>query len=218
MRSLRPRFPLAVAAVLVAALLPLACTQGDSGSPLSGDIRIYLTDAPADFDEVWVTLDGLDVHRSGGAWFGVPLRQVAADANGDGKDDVIPNPDGSLDVDLLALRDGTVRTWGGNPSGQLGDGTTAVSLSPVQVVDPSDPTGFLTDIIAVDAEGGRTMALKSDGTVRTWGQNHLGQLGDGTTTNSSIPVTVIDPSDPTMILQGVASVGAGRDHSIASVP
>ncbi|WP_425429908.1 hypothetical protein [Deinococcus hopiensis] len=38
--------------------------------------------------------------------------------------------------------------------------------------------------------GGHSLALKTDGTVRAWGDNRTGQLGDGTTTSRSTPVTV----------------------------
>ena len=48
--------------------------------------------------------------------------------------------------------DGTVLAWGDDSVGQLGDGmTSSISPTPVQVVDPSDPTGFLTGVTAVAA-------------------------------------------------------------------
>jgi alpha-tubulin suppressor-like RCC1 family protein len=52
----------------------------------------------------------------------------------------------------------TVWTWGYNESGQLGDGPTENRFEPVKV-------NGLTDIVAVDAGGNKTVALKKDGTV-----------------------------------------------------
>jgi alpha-tubulin suppressor-like RCC1 family protein len=76
----------------------------------------------------------------------------------------------------LALKaDGTVWGWGNNLSGQLGNGTwQPYHYTPVKALN-------LTDVVAVDAGYGHSMAVKGDGTVWTWGDNRRGQLGDGTT-------------------------------------
>ncbi len=84
--------------------------------------------------------------------------------------------------------DGTVWAWGNNDYGQLGDGTTTFSLSPVQVKDPTNPSGFLTGVTAIAAGWAHSVALKSDGSAWGWGNNQSGQLGDGTTTNHLTPV------------------------------
>jgi len=78
---------------------------------------------------------------------------------------------------------GTVRTWGSNAFGQLGDGTTTTSSTPIAVA------GITT---AVEVEAGRdfTLVRLADGTLRAFGDNTHGQLGDGTTTASGTPVTV----------------------------
>ncbi|MBL7511091.1 RCC1 repeat- and reductase domain-containing protein, partial [Frankia sp. CNm7] len=80
-------------------------------------------------------------------------------------------------------RDGTVRAWGGNFFGQLGNGTTTNSLQPVRVPG-------LTGVTAIAASGASGYALRRDGTVRAWGYNSHGQLGNGTTTDSLVPVPV----------------------------
>lgn len=84
--------------------------------------------------------------------------------------------------------DGTVWAWGYNSSGQLGDGTRINRSTPVQVVGVNN-IGYLSEIIEISG-GGFCMALKSDGTVYTWGSNYYNQLGNGTSTNSDIPVQV----------------------------
>jgi alpha-tubulin suppressor-like RCC1 family protein len=118
----------------------------------------------------------------------------------------------------LALQaDGTVLAWGQGTRGQLGNGTFANSSVPVQVLDPSDPSGRLTGVIAV-GNGGlfHNLALKSNGTVVAWGWNENGQLGNGSYTNSSVAVQVLDPSDPSGRLTGIIAVVPGSQrHSLA---
>jgi alpha-tubulin suppressor-like RCC1 family protein len=120
----------------------------------------------------------------------------------------------------LALKtDGTVRAWGGNGVGQLGDGTQTDRLTPVQVKDPSDSTGFLRRVKAVAAGSGFSLALKDDGTVWAWGSNTEGQLGDGTTSviPRLTPGKVKDPSDPTGFLINVTAIAAGLNNTSAAL-
>ena len=88
----------------------------------------------------------------------------------------------------LALKsDGMVWAWGNNSVGQLGDGTDGHENSrttPAQVLG-------LTEVVDLSAGAAFSVALRSDGTVWTWGNNSGGQLGDGTTTNRSIPAQVL---------------------------
>jgi len=82
-----------------------------------------------------------------------------------------------------AIRDdGTLWAWGQNNFGQLGDGTTTDSSIPVQESTKTN------DWKTVYAGVTHTTAIKNDGTLWAWGQNYYDQLGDGTTTDSSIPV------------------------------
>ncbi|MCU0779628.1 MAG: cadherin-like beta sandwich domain-containing protein, partial [Akkermansiaceae bacterium] len=84
--------------------------------------------------------------------------------------------------------DGTIAAWGSNGSGQLGTGTTTASFLPTAVVK----TGALSGRTPVAAFGGSSSsyALASDGVIAAWGYNVNGQLGNGTTTNSLVPVAV----------------------------
>ncbi|GIV95657.1 MAG: hypothetical protein KatS3mg057_0314 [Herpetosiphonaceae bacterium] len=107
------------------------------------------------------------------------------------------------------LADGTARCWGDNWYGQLGDGSTTSSASPV-VVGGATP---LTDIVALSAGGAHTCALLADGTARCWGDNWYGQLGDGSTTSSASPV-VVGGATP---LTNVLALSAGYAHSCALV-
>jgi alpha-tubulin suppressor-like RCC1 family protein len=78
---------------------------------------------------------------------------------------------------LFIKDDGTVWAWGNNADGEFGNGTftrgTQYIPNPVQV-------NSLTNVKAISAGFGTSMALKNDGTVWVWGQNGNGQLGIGT--------------------------------------
>jgi alpha-tubulin suppressor-like RCC1 family protein len=101
---------------------------------------------------------------------------------------------------------GGVKCWGSNYSGQLGDGTTDNRLTPVDV------TGLTSGIKAVSAGGMHTCALTTSGGVKCWGDNFVGQLGDGTTNNRSTPGDIVD-------LINVASIASSKgNHTCAVIP
>jgi alpha-tubulin suppressor-like RCC1 family protein len=102
-----------------------------------------------------------------------------------------------------ALTDsGGVRCWGRNAVGQVGDGTTTSRTTPVGV------SGLASGVVALAAGQSHTCALLSSGTVRCWGSNGSGRLGDGTTTARHTPVDVSG-------LTGVVAIGAGDDFTCA---
>lgn len=78
---------------------------------------------------------------------------------------------------------GSVWAWGDNSYGQLGNGTTTESWTPVQVPG-------LTGIVNVAAGPYYALALRQDGTVWAWGDNNGGNLGDGTTVSRLSPEAV----------------------------
>ena len=114
----------------------------------------------------------------------------------------------------IALKyDGTVWAWGYNANCELGQGNTTSVYSPVQVKS-SDGSSYLTDIIEIAAGAYHNLALAKDGTVWTWGYNYHGQLGNGTTANSSLPVKV-KIGGGSVDLTGVVSIAAGYYNSFA---
>jgi alpha-tubulin suppressor-like RCC1 family protein len=108
---------------------------------------------------------------------------------------------------------GTVKCWGRNYNGQLGNGTTADSSTPVQVKDVAG-TGTLSHVTQISAGGYHTCALLRDHTVECWGWNSGGQLGSGTTTQSSTPVQVKGVGG-VGTLSNVSQVSAGYSHTCA---
>ena len=103
---------------------------------------------------------------------------------------------------LALLRGGTVKAWGDNSSGQLGNASNSNEDMPVAV------TG-LARVKSIAAGGTFSLALLSDGTVRAWGDNTHGELGDGSdVTYSNTPVVVTG-------LSGVTAIAAGVNHALA---
>jgi alpha-tubulin suppressor-like RCC1 family protein len=110
------------------------------------------------------------------------------------------------------LTTGTVECWGYNADGELGDGTTsgpntcagseACSMTPVAVSSLTGATAISTN------QSDSPCALLSGGNVECWGYNADGELGDGTTTNSSTPMAASS-------LTGVTALAAGYSVSCA---
>ena len=82
--------------------------------------------------------------------------------------------------------DGTLWIWGSNTQGQLGDNSLVNKSSPVQTI-----TGGNTDWQQVACAYEHTAAIKTDGTLWSWGSNVVGNLGDNTVTKKSSPVQTI---------------------------
>ena len=79
--------------------------------------------------------------------------------------------------------DGTLWTWGIGSSGELGTNSTTTKSTPVTTFAGG------TNWKQVSSGGAHTAAIKTDGTLWTWGRGNYGQLGDNTTITKSTPVT-----------------------------
>jgi alpha-tubulin suppressor-like RCC1 family protein len=106
---------------------------------------------------------------------------------------------------LILTTTGRVLAWGDNNYGQLGNGTTTNSATPVPVKLPSG-----TKVKAITAGCNHGMALTTTGKVLAWGHNAEGQLGNGTTTDSTVPVKAAVPAGTK-----IQSVSSGCDHVLA---
>jgi alpha-tubulin suppressor-like RCC1 family protein len=103
--------------------------------------------------------------------------------------------------------DGQLYAWGANFQGQVGNGTTTEALTPVPVLAPAPGVKF----IEIAVGGGHVLGLGSDGNTYGWGRNGDGQIGNGTTINSLLPVLVAEPAPGVTFTQ----VQAGGQHSVA---
>jgi alpha-tubulin suppressor-like RCC1 family protein len=102
------------------------------------------------------------------------------------------------------MADGSYYDWGYNAAGQLGDGRTNNSTTPVLVPLPAAVTQVSQG--GSDGENGQSLALLSDGSAWSWGSGRWGQLGDGSQEDASSPVRVAVPSGVTF--SQVSSGGA----------
>jgi len=98
---------------------------------------------------------------------------------------------------------GGVKCWGQNHYDQLGNGTTTGSNVPVQVA------GLTSGVVSLSGTYVHTCALKSDGSVWCWGNNTVGQLGDGTTANRTTPGPVFG------LYSGIVAIATGFNHTCA---
>ena len=103
---------------------------------------------------------------------------------------------------LALLKTGTTAAWGDNSFGQLGDPAAgANATTPVAIPG-------LSGVAALSAGGQTSLALLASGGVDSWGDNAVGQLGNGTTNDAAKPVAIPGLSAATLI-------AAGADHGLA---
>lgn len=93
------------------------------------------------------------------------------------------------DYTCAVLENGAVKCWGKNDKGQVGDGTTGIRITPVDVI------GLTGGMTAIATGWLHTCAITESGGILCWGENDFGQLGDGTTNEYHTPAPVIGFGD-----------------------
>lgn len=89
------------------------------------------------------------------------------------------------DLHTLALRrNGTVSSWGFNQNGQLGDGTVIAKTAPVSITSPIQ----FNNVVAISSGAAHSLALLANGDIYAWGNNGVGQLGNGAVLPSTSPL------------------------------
>lgn len=118
---------------------------------------------------------------------------------------------------LVLCADGTLVSWGANTYGQLGDGTIVDRSLPVAVSTVGGSSIlFGKSIVSISAGYSHSLARCSDGSVAAWGNNSVGQLGDGSTSNRTSPVAVNTATGFSALSgKSVVTVSAGYNHSLA---
>ena len=195
-----------------------------SGGPIA-DIKSIVAGSPLfalKNNGEWLTLQGTGRIFTGSRYEVVPALLV--DSQNTPISDIQSIATGSYSHSLALKANGSVLAWGGNGSGQLGDGSTIDQVSPVAVIDQNDVpinlynSGTTTslDSVALAAGGGSSFALKPDGTWLAWGANYDGKLSVG-----SNPEEFMYPAPPMTVLDGLGNdltgvqiISTGMSHSI----
>jgi alpha-tubulin suppressor-like RCC1 family protein len=153
-------------------------------------------------------------------------------SGGGGDDDVgnpLTNPDGSIvggkDYGTLALGfnhgcartpSGTVKCWGDNGAGQLGDGIPFDQATRPQQAPTPQAVPNVANVVDISSGLSHTCVAMKDGTVSCWGLNTFGQLGDGTQNRSSSPVQVQGLTDAVSVTCGESfSCAIKHDKTVA---
>lgn len=97
--------------------------------------------------------------------------------------------------------------WGYGQDGEMGNGTTAHSHAPTAVSAGAGPSTYKQ----IASASHQSCGIGSDNKAYCWGRNAEGQLGDGTTTASTVPVAVLNGASPGTYKQ----VGAGSNYACA---
>lgn len=124
---------------------------------------------------------------------------------------------------VALLEDGTVRTWGYNGTGQLGDGTRNQRSFPLPMLASGKDNTQLADIAGVAAGYEHTLARDTAGRLWACGWNVYGQLGADEAAHSAggfrrvLPVRRADPG-PATLLEGVTDLVSGASHVLALGP
>src|SRR5207253_1465969 len=101
------------------------------------------------------------------------------------------------------LADGTIRCWGSDLEGELGNGKTAQRLT-----RPTRPRGHIGEALAVSAGSGHTCTLRAGGTAECWGDDGEGELGNDSVDMSTVPIQ-------TDGITAAVAIATGADHACA---
>ena len=113
------------------------------------------------------------------------------------------------DTSAAIKTDGTLWAWGFNDYGQLGDGTIGTKRSPVSVIGIQGQWKFIA------CGGNHTAAIKTDGTLWTWGRNDSGGLGSNNTSSYSSPVSVVGGANWKQVACSMSRLATGKNYTAA---
>jgi gliding motility-associated-like protein len=182
--------------------------------------------------EPWTAVSVGRVHSMGltssGALYTWGSNSIGQIGDGGSTDDLRPNPVRIMpekvwvkiqasELSSFAVdKDGKLYAWGSNSEGILGDGSSTDRSVPTEAVKINELNKNLAAGSAQLVPGYRQMVLVVDGELYTWGGNTFGELGNGTTTSSLIPIEITIPDVKTGETWVRASAGNSFTHGLTS--
>ena len=145
-------------------------------------------------------------------WGVMPVSKVAAATTG-----YVQEMDAGGYHTCVVTSDGGVKCWGANGEGQLGNNSQVDSPTPVDVCADAACTSTLTNVKAVVTGFYHTCALTSSNTVKCWGRNDSGQLGNNSFSLSLTPVDVCADASCLTDLSNVKAITAGDLFTCAAM-
>jgi len=121
------------------------------------------------------------------------------------------NYDHSLAIDV----NGNLWTWGSNANGQLGNNSTTNSPVPINLSALAGSPVQNLHLQAIAASASHSMAIDTNGNLWTWGAGSFGQLGNGTTTDSSVPINLSTLAGSPVQNLRFQTIAGGFNHSLA---
>jgi len=139
------------------------------------------------------------------------LTPVAVDTSGVLKGKTVVSVSAGSNSSCAITSEGKLFCWGQNQYGQIGDNTTTTARVPTAVV----MSGALINktVLSVDIGVARTCLVASDNNAYCWGRNFYGQLGNGNTTDSLVPVAVVTAG--ALSGKSVKQISTGTDSTCA---
>jgi len=116
---------------------------------------------------------------------------------------------------LALKKDGTLWSWGWNKDGQLGNGHAENTYVPSHWHASPAQVGTATNWLAIATGDDHSVALDTDFKIWAWGGNSVGQIGNSSTTPSSVPVLVSSSPGPGLYWKRIWATG-GRSAAVAS--
>ena len=156
--------------------------------------------------EVWGAGFNHDGQLGNGTYDSSPFPVQMINQDGTPFNEVVALSGGTRETSFLK-KDGTVWAVGKNNYGQLGDGTTTSRNHPVQVTKSDGQP--LTSVKSIDSGHYFSVFYLEDGTIWSVGRNDTGQLGDGTTTNRSRAVQLINDPNSRFFQSEIINYSAG---------
>ena len=182
------------------ALIPVIVQQAtNTYASISAGDNVTCAKTPGGVVQCW---GANNAGQLGNGTLNVPVK-INVPGNVTGLPAVISAMDAGGDHACVLMTNGGLRCWGANAAGQLGNGMLTPSATPADVL------GSPSLYTAVSAGTVHTCAITAAGSVKCWGDNFFGQLGDGSGTGRSTPVNVVG------LTSTVTDIEAGVGHTCA---